>query len=140
MKLIAGMIAFMLCATPLWASDYATDRIKNLRAQYGMDPLVLSPKLQLAAQRHADDMAKRGYYSHTGADGSSAGKRANRARYRWCIVAENIAKGQKDIGQVMTDWQNSPSHRKNMTLRQIREYGLARSGNVWVMMLGARRC
>lgn len=140
MKLIAAVAIFLLGATTLWASGFAADQMNSLRAQTELAPLSLSLKLQSAAQRHADDMARRGYYSHTGADGSSPGKRASRARYRWCIMAENIAKGQNSVAQVMADWQNSSKHRENMTRRQVREYGLARSGDVWVMMLGAQRC
>jgi len=133
-------IALILAASPLFAFGDATERVNAIRTAQGLSAIKVSRKLEKAAQAHATDMIKRGFYSHTGANGSSPGKRARRAGYRWCIVAENIAKGQKSLAQVMEDWRKSPSHHKNMTNRQMREYGLANAGDVWVMVLAARRC
>lgn len=132
------VVILTFLAGPLFAD--VTGQMNAVRAKRGLPPISVSPKLQRAAEAHARDMMKNNYYSHRGRDGSTAGKRARRAGYRWCLVAENIAKGQKSVGQVMNDWITSPSHYKNITRRKIKEYGMARAGNVWVMVLGARRC
>ena len=39
-------------------------------------------------------MVANGFFSHTGANGSSVGDRLNAVAYGWASVAENIAAGQ----------------------------------------------
>mgnify|MGYP001030815105 CR=1 FL=1 len=119
----------------------AAQALNGLRAQNGLPPVALSPRLQKAAEAHASDMAKRGYFSHRGANGTTIGTRVKRTGYRFCFVAENIAKGQKTLAEVMESWANSAGHRRNMLSDQARDFGLARaSGNVWVMVLGRAGC
>lgn len=113
--------------------------VSGFRAEQGLGPVKANPKLELAAERHAQDMARRGFFSHTGSNGSSVGKRARRAGYRFCVIAENIAKGQRSAAEAMRSWMASPGHRRNMLDRRIKEIGVARApGNIWVMVLGAQ--
>jgi uncharacterized protein YkwD len=37
-------------------------------------------------------------------------------------------------------WVNSPGHYRNLVNGKVREFGLAQVGDVWVMVLAARRC
>ena len=115
--------------------------IANLfRAENGLGPLKVSTVLEAVAEGHGRDMAQNGFYSHTGSDGSSIGKRAKRQKYRFCLIAENIAKGQRSTGEVMQDWMTSPGHRKNILQRKARDIGVIRQAdNIWVMVLGTRR-
>jgi len=85
-------------------------------------------------------MARRGFFSHHGSNGSTVGKRVTRAGYRWCSVAENIAKGFSSRQAVVEQWRISPGHYKNMTKRKVQEYGLAQVDDVWVMVLAAKSC
>ena len=63
------------------------------------------------------------------------------AGYPWCLIAENIAKGQTSQAEVMQAWANSPPHRTNMLRPGIRDFGLARApGDIWVLVLGATTC
>ncbi|AXI47494.1 CAP domain-containing protein [Sulfitobacter sp. SK012] len=135
------MFAALVFSAQLALSDAAvTKGLNNLRAQKGLSKLSVSKPLQRAAEDHAREMYTKGYFDHRGANGSTVGSRTKHAGYRWCIVAENIAKGQKSAAEVMSVWTKSPGHLKNMALRQARDVGVAHVGDVWVMLLAAKRC
>ena len=144
--LLAGL--FMLAAPMTPAQAQATDFgqasldwVNGERAKSGCGAVALSPKLMRAAAAHADDMAKKGYFSHTGANGSSIGDRVRRQQYGFCFVAENIAKGQGTLDEVLRGWMASPGHRRNMLHKSAAEIGLVRGpGNLWVMVLGRPGC
>ena len=113
------------------------------RNSYDYDDLIASGStLRRAAQAHAEDMASRGYFSHEAPDGPNGRTFAQRARSAGCAIgggAENIANGQRSEREVFTAWQNSSGHRRNMLGRSYRQYGLGRSGNIWVLVL-AQSC
>ncbi|MEM1328085.1 MAG: CAP domain-containing protein [Bacteroidota bacterium] len=102
-------------------------------------PLRWNNKLATAAYRHAKDMADKGYFSHQGSNGSKVSDRVTAAGYTWSRVAENIAKGQRDMTTVMRDWKNSPGHCKNIMNPNYKEFGMARVGNVWVQVFATGR-
>ncbi|WP_417206878.1 CAP domain-containing protein [Antarctobacter sp.] len=115
--------------------------LNGLRAEAGLAPLSTSATLEKAARRHARDMARRGFFAHSGSDGSDAMDRARRAGYRPCQIAENIAKGQRSLEEVFADWMTSPGHRRNMLNGGVRDYALVRGdGNIWVLVLGRDGC
>lgn len=83
-------------------------------------------------------MARAGFFSHTGSDGSDIRTRVSRAGYRWCAVAENIARGQRSLEAALEGWKASRGHRRNMLSRRMAEIGVARgAGNTWVMVLAS---
>jgi uncharacterized protein YkwD len=88
-----------------------SNRIRN---SWGLESKVLDAKLVAAAQRHADDMAARGFLDHTGSDGSSVGRRVMDAGFRFSLLAENIAEGQPNVSTVFVGWVNSSGHNENM--------------------------
>lgn len=137
----ATVLMLILTATPVLAEGVPAGAapLNDIRARAGLPALAVSPQLMAAADAHVTDMARYGYFSHKGRDGSKAKNRAARQGYRACTTAEAIAQGQTSVGQVMQEWYNSPSHRKLMLHRQVREFGLARAGNTWVLVL-ARPC
>lgn len=120
------------------------EAVNRFRAQSGLPPVVLSDALQASAQDHAWDMVKQDYFSHRGKNGSRAKSRARGYGYKSCSIGENIARGQRSLDQVMSDWINSPAHRDVLKLRKVREMGLARArrdeGDVWVLVLGTESC
>ena len=119
----------------------ATQAMNDFRARQGLPTLTQSDTLQQVAERHARDMAANGFFSHTGSDGSSVGQRATEMGYPYCTIAENIAKGQRSLGEVMAGWAGSPPHRRNMLLDRVTEFALARqTDNIWVMVLGRPGC
>jgi len=116
-----------------WLNDY--------RASKGRAALAVSPRLTQAAVAHAQDMAKRGFFSHQGSDGSSVAERVRQQGYSYCFVAENIAKGQRDLGTVLQGWAGSKGHRRNMLSREARDFALVRGpDDIWVMVLGRPGC
>lgn len=108
------------------------------RQANGRGALTYDARLEAAAQAHAKDMARHGFMSHTGSDGSNLAKRLKRVGYNYCFGAENVAFGQQSLPAVMTAWMNSSGHRKNILNRKARSVGVARAtGDRWVMVLGA---
>ncbi|UWR21542.1 CAP domain-containing protein [Sulfitobacter sp. S190] len=125
---------------PSFSSSVVDQQLNALRASRGLSTLKRSRALDRAAQMHAADMARRNFFSHKGSNGSTVGRRSKMAGYDWCRVAENIAKGQPDTASVMQAWKASSGHLRNMTIRDMDNYGIARSGPNWVMVLGAKSC
>ncbi len=136
-------LAFALClpAPQALADSAQVAAVNALRAEAGRAPLVPAPKLEEAAARHAEDLARSGEFSHQGSDGSDVGARVAGLGYGWCLVAENIAKGHGRLAEVLAAWTASPGHRANLMSPEVTAFGLARAeGNIWVMVLAASGC
>lgn len=130
-------LAFLLPSV-LMANTVATQGLNALRKSQGLDALSYSPKLERAAKAHAQDMVRKGFFSHTGSNGSDVGKRVRKAGYRWCFVAENIAQGHSTLNDVISAWAQSPGHRANMLSRKAKEFALYEAADrTWVMVLAA---
>jgi uncharacterized protein YkwD len=137
--LVGAVLAFS--AVTAAANPQATTTLNAFRQTQGRTPLSYSAQLERLAQSHADDMAHGGFFSHTGSDGTGIADRAKAIDYRFCFIAENIAKGQTSLEQVLQSWAMSPGHKKNMSHRKATEFALARAeGNIWVMVLAAPGC
>lgn len=133
-------LTLSLTAAPVFANDAVISGINDIRKSKGLAPVVKNAKLMSIAKGHANDMVKRNYYSHRGKNGSTPGKRARRAGYRYCVIAENIGKGQRSSGQIVADWRKSPGHYKNIINRKVREVGAANAGDIWVLVVAATKC
>ncbi|MCV3272987.1 CAP domain-containing protein [Roseobacter sinensis] len=140
MRILA--VLFLCClASGGFADPQATQALNEYRAREGRAPLAYSAALEAAARVHADDMAARGFFDHRGSDGSTVGARVTGQGYGWCFVAENIAQGQRTLGEVMRSWAGSRGHRRNMLAREAREFALVEgTGRIWVMVLAAPGC
>lgn len=77
------------------------------------EPLALNRELTLAARRHAEDMAARGYFAHENPDGQDPTDRARAAGYSFS-AGENIAAGFETIDDIHRAWLDSLGHRKNV--------------------------
>jgi uncharacterized protein YkwD len=127
---------------PAVASAFA-ERLNSSRARAGLAPLSPSPRLAQAAQDHACDMARGGFLAHRGSDGTSLRERMLRRAYRPCFGAENIARGQDGVDEVMAAWTGSAPHRANLLERRVREFGLGLAFSAgggrphWVLVLAA---
>lgn len=89
-------------------------RANDERAAAGLPPLVLDARLNDAAQRHAEDMLLRSYYSHSSLEGSSPGDRVRKSGYTPRLVGENIARGALSVNEAMDNWMASQEHRNNI--------------------------
>jgi hypothetical protein len=87
--------------------------------------LEISPQLTAAAQAKANDMAKRGYWSHVTPDGKQPWSFIDSTSYQYEAAGENLAYGFGDSGQVVTAWMNSPEHRANILNNAYRDVGFA---------------
>lgn len=98
--------------------DSARQRISNVKPR---QPLAWNDQLASAAQEHSDDMASKGYQSHTGSDGSSPDQRIERAGYKnRRKTLENAFAYAESVDQAMQaftlDWGvPEHSHLRNMT-------------------------
>jgi uncharacterized protein YkwD len=105
--------------------------VNALRRQHGLVPLRRSSGLAAAARQHSTEMANRGYFGHSSANGSSFHRRIARfyprgGRHYW-TVGENLLWSSPDVDAagVLSSWLNSPEHRKNMLRGRWREIGLS---------------
>lgn len=95
-----------------------------LRAGDGVPPLAADPRLDRAAQRHAEDMLARSYYAHRSPEGDGPGERLEAAGYTLAAAGENIARGQYSVAEVLTAWSRSRDHRRNLLNSSFRHLGI----------------
>jgi len=84
------------------------------RRAAGLRPLHAVDSLTRAAQRHARDMVRRGYFAHQRAGGPGLMARARAAGFRGSRVGEAIAWGCGTLATPATtvgNWLASPPHR-----------------------------
>lgn len=107
------------------------------RASKGCRPLKQNSRLELAAQRHANDMARRNYFSHNSIDGTPWWKVIMRAGYK-DPGGQNIARGFSSTRPLVKAWLNSPLHRKNIMNCKFRTIGIGFNGDgdYWVQNFG----
>lgn len=97
------------------------------REKVGSQPLAINSLLNQAAQAHTDDMLTRSYYSHNSPEGTTSFDRIKATGYLPSFTAENIAKGQFSVVEVMNSWMNSPAHRANILSDKLEEVGFGLS-------------
>ena len=154
LRRLAAICILLLCLPGIgFAADRvsiaaAITEVNKYRGEHGRGLVTLNKYLDAAALRHARAMADQDFFSHTGADGSSMGKRLTQAGYIWRLVAENIAAGMKDPINAVRTWIDSPGHRQNILIKGAIHIGLAHvrrdpdPGSItfkdyWVMLLAA---
>lgn len=97
------------------------------RALAHVDELKVSPVLEKAAQMKADDMAKRGYFSHNTPEGQTPWYWFALAGYKYKVAGENLAVNFENSEDVETAWMNSPGHFMNIMNPKYTEIGIATS-------------
>lgn len=119
--------------------------INEERQKVALPPLTLQPLLNATAQQYAEDMDRRGFFSHTDPEGRQPVDRIRQSGYlviscsgcRWQEwTGENIAKGQATPRDVMADWMASPAHRDNILSAHYSEVGIGHAGAYWVQEFG----
>lgn len=95
------------------------------REQNNLGRLAVSPLLSKAAQMKADDMAAKGYFSHTSPEGMTPWYWFAQAGYPFMYAGENLAINYDESGEVHTAWLNSPGHRANVMNEYFTEMGVA---------------
>jgi uncharacterized protein YkwD len=115
--------------------------VNEHRRRDGCPDLTLDRRLIAAANRHAADMARRGYFAHSSPDGDGAGERVEDAGGPVVAVRENIARGQTSVAEVVDGWMHSPEHRANILDCRLHQMGLGLAfasddEPYWVMLIG----
>lgn len=141
------------------ANDVAGQRVLELvnqaRAQArncgrkpfkAVKPVKWNQQLADISARHAGDMAKNSYFSHTGLDGSTPAARVTRGGYKFRTTGENIAAGQTTPDEAVAGWIKSPPHCENLMNPAYTEMGVAYSinrasemGVYWAQTFGTPR-
>ena len=119
------------------------ERVDARRADHGLPALAVSGPLAAVGRRHSRDMARRGYFDHTGRDGRSP---QDRARDAGVTCGADLGPGRRRVGvlenlyrttrarstasgavtttgdgpdreiadRVVDGWMSSPGHRRNL--------------------------
>jgi uncharacterized protein YkwD len=119
----------------------------NLERQINnLHPLQWDSSLYAAALGHSLEMAQQNYFSHTSADGRSAGTRISQAGYSWKTYGENIAAGYATPEAVVAGWMNSSGHRENILRSSFCDIGVAyaysassKFGRYWTQDFGKKQ-
>jgi uncharacterized protein YkwD len=105
--------------------------------------LATNGNLEVAARRHARDMAERNFFAHEGPDGTTLSDRLDAAGFRGCAAGENIAYGQSSPEEVVADWMKSEGHCTNILSSAYRRLGVgyyddsaAELRRIWVQNFG----
>lgn len=99
--------------------------VNRARRQRGRQPVRPDPRLDAAAQGHAEEMLRRGFYDHLSPDGGTPAGRARAAGLpHAALVAENIARGLFTPAETVERWLASSGHRRNILLRRATATGL----------------
>jgi uncharacterized protein YkwD len=91
--------------------------LNHQRVKHRLTALAEDPRLERAAQAHADDMGRRDFYAHRNPDGITPPQRIRRAGYDGRATGENIHWGvglHATPSRIVHDWMNSPGHRANI--------------------------
>ncbi len=101
------------------------------RSNNGKTALALNSQLNAAAQEKANDMATRGYWSHTTPEGREPWQFISSAGYVYSYAGENLAYGFTTSADAVAGWMNSPSHRDNLLSINYTDvgFGFANSAN-----------
>jgi uncharacterized protein YkwD len=113
-------------------------------ASASMQTLAWESKLAASAYEQATDIALQDRLSHTDSRNRGLGVRLRSVGYAAAGAGENLAAGQRDIGDTLQAWLASPSHCANLMQPEYRDVGLAcvqRAGSryqrFWVAHFGA---
>lgn len=96
--------------------------VNQERVAQGKKKLVVDETLCEIAQQRAHDLTE--YYSHTRPNGDSCFELFDEYDYDFYSVGENIAAGQRSESEVVTDWLNSPGHRRNIMNQKFNKIGI----------------
>lgn len=141
--------AAMACSVPGGSATMQKELLVHLNAERkarGLPALVLSAKLDKAAQGHACDNARRKSISHTSSDGGTLKTRLRRAGYSFRTAAENTGRGFATGARAVQWWMHSPKHKDNILLRKAREVGVGIALSPapdnklhWIIVVGASK-
>jgi len=122
-----------ITSAPASEAMTAAALISAYRASYGLGPVSVDWRLDLAARHQANVVAATGQLSH----GDFAARMAQfgiRGQ-----SAENLGAGTQTVADTVSLWIGSPAHNSNLLLPGVQRVGLGRSGwsfgSSWALIL-----
>jgi len=106
-------------------SSVIVDKTNEERINFDLNSLVSNNLLELAAQLKANDMAKKGYFSHNTPEGFTPWYWLERVGYSYSAAGENLAVNFTDSEDVVNAWMDSPGHRANILKDKYTQIGVA---------------
>lgn len=121
--------ALSLMTTPTNLETFFLQLINEARSKAGVKSLAFDGELLDSSDAHSAWMDQTDTFSHTGANGSSAGARMTTAGYGWQGWGENIAYvsgelNETTVRQLHTNLMNSPGHYANIVNGSFEEIGI----------------
>lgn len=119
-KLLSSLaLLLVLVPSPLFAKETLSARAiialaNQDRTAQGAGTLLQDPLLTLAAQKKADDMARRGYFSHMDPQGQTPWHWLTSVGYYYTRAGENLAINFDNAQSLQNAWMRSPGHRDNI--------------------------
>jgi hypothetical protein len=115
--------------TPTNLESYFLQLVNETRSKAGVKPLTFDGELLDSSDAHSAWMDQTDTFSHTGANGSSAGQRMTAAGYGWQGWGENIAYSSGSLNEATVQklhsmLVNSPGHYANMVNGNFEEIGI----------------
>ncbi len=98
--------------------------VNEERAKEGLDPLTMHNRLSDLARMKSQDMADKGYFSHTSPTYGSPFDMMKQYDFSYSAAGENIAAGQRTPQEVVEGWMNSPGHRANILNEHFTHIGV----------------
>lgn len=114
----------------LKAQENEVIRLVNIeRSKRGLQLLKSNWQVSRVARYKSQDMASKGYFSHTSPTYGSPFKMMENFGIRFSAAGENIAYGQQTPQEVMKGWMNSSGHRANILSPSYTEIGVGLASN-----------
>lgn len=115
--------------------------VNEIRAEKGVQPLVLEASICNAANMRAVEMDYADYFGHYRSDGSDIFSVLDYFGVGYSAAGENIAAGYSSPESVVNAWKNSQGHYTNMINSSFTKLGVGYSsakigsyGNYWVQL------
>jgi len=101
------------------------------RAENNVALLAQNALLDKAAQLKAEDMARRGYFSHTTPEGKTPWYFLDQVGYKYSAAGENLAVNFFESKDVADAWMSSPPHRANIIRKDFTEIGIGVASGIY---------
>lgn len=98
-----------------------------------VDRLYFNATVDLASEKHVQDMSVNNFISHLGSDGSTPSERLESVGYKFFFSGENIAEGPKTSEVVIQEFIKSPGHCATIMNENYVHVGIARLKDYWVL-------
>lgn len=119
--LIVSKDRYLASVIPTVLISYTNEK----RLENNLPRLKENVQLTQAAQLKANDMVKRGYFSHNTPEGLLPWHWLKLSGYTYDQAGENLAVNFNDSKDVVEAWMNSPTHKANIVKPIYTEIGIA---------------